>query len=312
MRQLYITLIAIVSLGFSSALFAQQDPHYTQYMYNMNLINPAYAGSHDWLSGGLLYRKQWVDIKDAPSTGTLSLHSPVGENVGLGLGVVQDELGPVKKSNFYGDFSYTLNLGGEHRLALGLKAGLTLHKVGLLDEVYPTLPGVGDPAFGENFDNTYFNVGTGLFYYTDKYYVAASVPHMLKTKHLKIRESGNDMHFGEETQHFFVAAGYVFQLNENLKFKPHAMVKGAFDGPVSVDASANLLLFDKFELGGTYRIDDSFGGLVNFQIVPGLRIGYAYDHTVSKLKVDSKGSHEFMLLFDLIPSKKVSVSPRFF
>lgn len=311
MRYLYYAILAVLILA-SSNLYAQQDPHYTQYMYNMNVINPAYAGSKDWLSGGLLYRKQWVDIAGAPSTGTFSLHSPVGEKVGLGFSAIHDEIGPVKKTNAYGDFSYTINLGGEHKLAFGAKAGLTFHDVNLLSEVGPTLPGGGDPAFSEDFSNTYFNVGAGIFYYTNNYYIAASVPHLLKTKHLSIRENGNDMHFGEEVQHFFLAGGYVFNLNDNLKFKPHAMVKGAFDSPVSVDVSANFLLFDRFELGGTYRFDDSFGGLVNIQIIPGLRAGYAYDHTFSNLKVTTYGSHEFVLLFDLMPSKRVSISPRYF
>lgn len=311
MRYLYYTIFAVLVLAGSN-LYAQQDPHYTQYMYNMNVINPAYAGSKDGLSGGLLYRKQWVGITDAPATGTFSLHSPVGEKVGLGFSAIHDELGPVKKTNTYGDFSYTLQLGGEHRLALGVKAGLTFHSVDLLSDVSPTLPGGGDLAFSEDFNNTYFNVGTGFFYYTNNYYISASIPHLLKTKHLSIRESGNDVYFGEEVPHYFLTGGYVFDLNDNLKFKPHAMMQGTFNSPVSVDLSANFLLFEKFELGATYRFDDSFGGLVNLQIIPGLRAGYAYDHTFSDLKVSTYGSHEFVLLFDLGSSKRVSISPRYF
>lgn len=311
MRYLYYAILAVLVFSIPN-LYAQQDPHYTQYMYNMNVINPAYAGSKDWLSGSLLYRKQWVNITDAPSTGTFSIHSPVGEKVGLGFSAIHDQIGPVKKTNVFGDFSYTLNLGGAHRLALGLKAGVTFHNVDLLGEVYPSLPGIGDPAFSENFSNTYFNTGAGVFYYTDNYYFSASMPNLLKTKHLSIRESGNDMHFGEETQHFFITGGYVFNLNDNLKFKPHAMVKGTFDSPITLDVSTNFLFYEKFEVGATYRIDDSFGGLVNIQVIPGLRVGYAYDHTISDLKVTTYGSHEFVLLFDLMPSKRVSISPRFF
>src|SRR5699024_10300491 len=149
---------------------------------------------------------------------------------------------------------------------LGLKAGLTFHNVNLFSDVYPTLPGVGDPAFNEDFNNIYFNVVAGVFYYTNNYYIAASVPHILKTKHLSVGENGNDMHFGEETQHFFVAACYVIDLSVNVKFKPHGMVKGAFDSPISFDVSSIFLFFEKFEVGATHRIDDSFGGLVNIQI----------------------------------------------
>ncbi|RRJ86886.1 PorP/SprF family type IX secretion system membrane protein, partial [Flavobacterium macacae] len=219
MKRLLITALILASLADANA---QQDPHYTQYMYNMNVINPAYAGSKENLSFGLLYRKQWVDIQDSPETFTFSGHSPVGRNVGLGLSLITDKIGPVEETNAYGDFSYTLNLGGEHRLALGLKAGLTFQNIGLFSDINGSLSDQTDEAFSENSSNTYFNVGAGFFYYTDNYYVALSVPNMLKSKHLSIRESGEERLYGEETQHYFLTAGYVFQLSESVKFKPSA------------------------------------------------------------------------------------------
>ena len=130
MRKIYLGLL--LTLGMLSEVSAQQDPHYTQYMYNMSVMNPAYAGSKDNLSLGLLHREQWIELEDAPVTSTFFGHSPVGKNVGLGLSVISDKLGPVQENNIYGDFSYTLKLGGEHKLALGLKAGLTLHNVDYL------------------------------------------------------------------------------------------------------------------------------------------------------------------------------------
>lgn len=303
-----IHFIVLLSIGFFSDIQAQQDPHYTQYMYNMNVINPAYAGSKENLSFGLLYRKQWVDIEDSPSTFTLSGSSPVGKNVGIGLSVISDKIGPVEENNVYGDFSYTLNLGGEHRLALGLKAGATFHKVGLYDQVYSNVPDADDPAFAENTNNTFLNIGTGLFYYTNKYYVAFSVPNMLKSTHLDY----NGKKFGTESLHYFLTGGYVFDLNPNLKFKPFTMIKSAFDAPVSVDVSTNFLFYEKFEIGATYRLEDSFGAMVNYAISPNLRIGYAYDHIVSDLNVTTPSSHEVILLFDLNFPKKVSQSPRYF
>lgn len=310
MKKLYLAaLFAIAGLVEATA---QQDPHYTQYMYNMNVINPAYAGSKENLAFGLLYRKQWVDIEDSPTTATFSGHSPVGKNVGLGLSAINDEIGPVKETNVYGDFSYTLQLGGEHRLALGLKAGLTFHKVGLFDEINGTVPDPNDPAFQENVSNTYFNVGTGLFYYTDKYYVAFSVPNMLKSKHLDITDDGGERQFGSEVQHYFLTGGYVFQVSDNVKLKPSFMLKSSFEVSPSVDGSLNALFFERFEIGATYRLDDSFGGMVNYAITPNLRIGYAYDHIISDLKVTTPSSHEVMLLFDLNFPKKVSRSPRYF
>jgi type IX secretion system PorP/SprF family membrane protein len=303
-----IFLFALLSLTAFVELHAQQDPQYTQYMYNMSIINPAYAGSKEGLSLGALYRKQWVSIEGAPNTATFFGHSPIGKNVGLGLSAVSDEIGPVKEQNVYGDFSYTLNLGGEHRLALGLKAGATFHKVGLFSEVYQNVPQANDPAFTENINSTYFNVGSGLFYYTDKYYIAASIPNLLKSKHLDF----NGRQFGTEENHFFITGGYVFNINPNFKLKPFALAKSSFNAPVSIDASLNALFFDKLELGATYRLEDSVGGMVNFAITPSLRVGYAYDHILSNLNVTTPASHEFILLYDLNFSKKVSTSARYF
>ena len=306
----------ILFVFFTVCMFksqAQQDPHYTQYMYNMNVMNPAYAGSKENISLGLLYRNQWVGVNGAPQTSTLSIHSPVGKNVGLGLSVISDKIGPVEESNIYGDFSYTLKLGGENRLALGLKSGLTFHKVGLFSDIgNGYVPQQNDIAFRENSSNIYFNIGTGLFYYTDKYYIAASLPNMLEAKHLVINDNGSEYQFGSEKQHFFVTGGYVFQLNENIKFKPSFMAKSAFNTPVSIDFSANTLFNDKFETGISYRLEDSISAIVNFEITPNLKIGYAYDYNTSKLNLTTNSSHEFMLLFDLNRMKKVSVSPRFF
>jgi len=287
---------------------AQQDPHYTQYMYNMNVINPAYAGSKENLSFGLLYRKQWIEIEDAPTTFSLSGSAPVGKNVGLGLSIISDKIGPVEENNVYGDFSYTLNLGGEHRLALGLKAGVTFQKIGLRSIIQPTLPDPNDGAFAEDTNNTKLNIGTGLFYYTNKYYFALSIPNMLKSAHLDY----NGVKYGTEIQHYFITGGYVFDLNPNLKFKPFAMVKSAFNAPTSFDISTNFLYLEKFEMGATYRLQDSFGAMVNYAISPSVRIGYAYDHIVSDLKVTTPSSHEIILLFDLNFPKKVSRSPRYF
>jgi type IX secretion system PorP/SprF family membrane protein len=287
---------------------AQQDPHYTQYMYNMNVINPAYAGSKENLSFGLLYRKQWIEIEDAPTTFSFSGSAPIGKNVGLGLSIISDKIGPVEENNVYGDFSYTLNLGGEHRLALGLKAGVTFQKIGLRSIIQPTLPDPNDGAFQEDTNNSKLNIGTGLFYYTNKYYVAFSIPNMLKSAHLDY----NGVKYGTEIQHYFLTGGYVFDLNPNLKFKPFAMVKSAINSPTSLDVSANFLYVEKFEMGATYRLQDSFGVMVNYAVSPSLRIGYAYDHIISDLKVSTPSSHEIILLFDLNFPKKVSRSPRYF
>ena len=304
MKKLFLLALLVIAITKTKA---QQDPQYTQYMYNMSVINPAYAGSKETVSGGVLYRQQWVGIEDAPTTGTFFMHSPVGRNVGLGLSIISDKIGPVEENNFYADFSYTLNLGGEHKLAFGLKAGATMHKIDFTG-IPATLPQT-DPIFeSSNPNTTFLNLGTGLFYYTNKYYVAFSVPNMLKSKYLDY----NGRQYGTDVLHYFLTGGYVFDINPNLKFKPFAMIKTSINAPVSFDLSTNFMLNDKFEMGATYRLEDSFGAMINVAVSPTLRIGYAYDRVVSDIGVISPSSHEVILLYDLNFTKKVSRSPRYF
>ncbi len=300
MKKLYIIFLLLLAVE----MHGQQDPQYTQYMYNMNVINPAYAGSRENLSFGLLYRTQWVGIDGAPKTGTFFGHLPVGEKTGLGLSVISDEIGPVKETNAYADFSYTLQLGGEHRLAFGIKAGATFHDRGLGDLA---LIDANDPFFN-NVTGVTPNVGAGAFYYTDNYYLAFSVPNILSS----VKLDANGTEYGTEVSHYFFTGGYVFQLSPNTKLKPSFLVKSAFDAPTSFDVNLNALFFEKLEIGASYRLDDSFSGLINFAITPSLRIGYAYDAVQSDIKRYAPSSHEFMLLFDLNFPKNVSRSPRYF
>lgn len=300
MKKFYIIIVLLIA----TQVYGQQDPQYTQYMYNMNVINPAYAGSRENLSFGLLYRSQWAGLDGAPKTGTFFGHLPVGEKVGLGLSIISDEVGPIKETNAYADFSYTLNLGGAHKLAFGVKAGATFHDIGLAGLA---LIDPNDPFF-QNINTTTPNIGAGFFYYTDNYYLAASVPNILNSVHLDA--NGNKL--GSEESHYFVTGGYVFQLSENTKLKPSFLVKSSFDAPTSFDVNLNALFFEKLEIGGSYRLDDSFSGLINFAVTPTVRIGYAYDAVTSDIKEYAPASHEFMLLFDLNFPRKVSRSPRFF
>ncbi|KJD36821.1 membrane protein [Tamlana sedimentorum] len=311
MKKIYLTTLIVFTVLLSVS--AQQDPQYTQYMYNMNVVNPAYAGSKENLAIGVLYRSQWAGIQDAPKTATFSIHSPVGKNVGLGFSIVSDKIGPVEENNIYADFSYTLKLSGEHKLAFGLKGGLTAQNIGLYSDIGAGfVPDANDEAFSENSSSTNLNIGAGMFYYTNNYYVSLAVPNMLKNTYLNVTNNGQEYTYGSDVMHYFLSAGYVFNLSENTKFKPSFMLKSAFGAPSSLDLSANFLFFEKFEAGATYRLDDSVGLMANFAITPDLRIGYAYDYITSELSAGTSGSHEIMLLFDLNFPKKVSISPRFF
>lgn len=308
MKKRYLLLTAISFFSFSN-VSAQQNPQYTQYMYNMSVVNPAYAGMSEALSMGALYRMQWAGFDGAPTTGTLFGHKRVGKNVGLGLSFINDKIGPTTENNIYGDFSYTLNLGREHKLALGLKAGVTLHSADLFSQV-GTAPQVdpGDPAFGEDSKSTLFNMGLGALFYTDKYYIGVSAPNMLKGYYLDF----DGKNYGQRELHGFITAGYVVDLDRDWKLKPSTMIKYAFNAPMSVDINLNVNYMNKLEGGISYRYDDAISGMINYRITPNLRIGYAYDYITSDIKVAASGSHEFILLYDLFFAKKVSSSSRYF
>jgi type IX secretion system PorP/SprF family membrane protein len=301
MKKLYIIMAFILGLQ----LQAQQDPQYTQYMYNMNVINPAYAGSTESVSMGALFRSQWVGLEGAPNTGTLAIHSPVGNNVGLGFSLISDEVGPVQETNAYADFSYTLPLGAT-KLAFGLKAGATFHDIGLLNVA---VTDSGDEAFNSNVNEVTPNIGAGVYFYKpSKYYISLAMPNILNSVHL----DANGQKFGSEREHLFAAAGYVFDLSEHFKLKPHGLLKMAPDAPISYDVNLNLFMYNVVEVGAGYRVDDSFSGMVNFMVTPNLRIGYAYDSIQSELTTVGSSSHEIFINFDINLPRKVSRSPRYF
>ena len=299
-----ILVILILLIAFK--INAQQDPQYTQYMYNMNVINPAYAGSNDATSIGVLYRDQWEGLEGAPKTATMNVHFPAGKNVGIGFSAIADEIGPVSETNLYVDFSYTLNFSNDNRLAFGVKAGGTFHDIGLVDL---SLIDPNDPFFANDVNENTPNIGAGIYFYKpNNYYVSVSVPNILESVHL----DNNDFNIGSETRHIFAAAGYVFDINENFKFKPHTFVKYASQMPISLDLNANLFMYDLIEIGAGYRTDDSITAMINFMVSPSIRIGYAYDSIQSELNILTKASHEIFINFDINFKSKVSRSPRYF
>lgn len=290
---------------------AQQDPQYTQYMYNMSVVNPAYAtGTQSMLDIGILYRTQWVGAVGAPKTMTLFGHMPVNNKVELGFSLVTDDIGDgAKKENiFSADFAYVLQFNNNHRLSFGLKAGLTSLQTNFNGFKFEsTSP---DFAFGD-IDFLKPNIGVGAYYFTDDYYVGLSAPNLLNSKHIERRSGISD--YGSENMHAFFTGGYVFTLSDSYKLKPAFMSKFVKGAPVTLDLSANVLYNEKFEFGASYRFDDAVSALMNVKVTPAVRVGYAYDYTISNLGQFNSGTHEIFVLFNLdLLSKGYDKSPRFF
>ena len=310
MKRIKISILVIIISVFSFQGKAQQDPMYTQYMYNTLSVNPAYAGSRNALSITGLLREQWIGIDGAPSTQTLTVHSPVyNDNMGLGLSVINDVAGPVHQTMLYADYSYSIQTTNNAKLAFGLKAGVNVFQADLLS-LHPEKG--GDPAIYNISNRLLPNVGVGLYYYSDKGYLGISAPKLLEQT-IDEYESLSEAYNNKERRHYFLIGGYVFDLSENVKFKPSFLLKAVVGAPVSIDLSGNFFFNDKLGVGLAHRLDDSFSGLLQYYITPQFRIGYAYDFTITELRHYNSGSHELMLGYDFIFMENTRIrSPRFF
>ncbi|KAF2330334.1 PorP/SprF family type IX secretion system membrane protein [Flavobacterium ginsenosidimutans] len=305
-------LILLINFLFCLSVAAQQDPEYTHYMYNMSVVNPAYAtGVPAMMNFGGLYRTQWVGAYGAPKTFTFFGHSAITDRIEAGISFISDDIGDgaKKENNVYADFAYILKLGGKNKLSLGLKAGFSSMQSNFNGFRF-TDPQT-DYAFSENINATKPNIGVGAYYFRDNLYVGLSVPNLLKAKYIEEKSGVNA--FGSEEIHTFLTAGYVFQLNDMVKLKPAFMSKIVKGSPIAIDITANVLYNEKFEFGAAYRIDDSVSALFNINVTPTLRVGYAYDYTLTNFGQFNSGTHEIMLLFDLdLLGKGFDKSPRFF
>ncbi|MDR7370870.1 type IX secretion system membrane protein PorP/SprF [Flavobacterium aquidurense] len=307
-------ILFISFLLYITNISAQQDPEYTHYMYNMSVVNPAYAtGTPAMISTGGLYRTQWVGASGAPKTFTFFGHAALTDKVEVGLSLVSDDIGDgaKKENNFYADFAYVLNLGGQNKLSLGLKAGFSALQTNFNGFQLQSGSAATDAAFAENLNTTKPNIGVGAYYFRDNFYVGLSAPNLLKAK--QIEEKSGINAYGSEEIHTFLTAGYVFQVSDMVKLKPAFMSRFVTGAPISLDITANVLYNEKFEFGAAYRINDAVSALCNINVTPSLRVGYAYDYTISNLGQFNSGTHEIMLLFDLdLLGKGYDKSPRFF
>lgn len=312
MKKSYIAIIVSILFGNLFISNAQQDPQYTQYMYNTQVVNPAYAGSREGLSLGGLYRSQWVGLEGAPDTFTFTGHTPIGfSNVGIGLSLVRDEIGPSTETWANVDVSYTIQTSDIGKLAFGIKTGASF-----LDVDFTKL-NISDPGdiFENNIDNQVnFQIGAGAFYYTDRFYVGLSVPNFVESDHFDEAsiENTNINALGKERLHYFLIAGHVFDLSENVKFKPAVMTKLVTGSPLQADASANFMFYDKFVLGGAYRWSAAWSAMAGFQMTDEIFLGFGYDRETTDLSSFNDGSFEFFLRFELFKKPERILSPRFF
>jgi type IX secretion system PorP/SprF family membrane protein len=277
-------------------------------MYNTISINPAYAGSRETLSIVGLHRSQWVGVDGAPTTQTLSIHSPIrNDRVGVGMSFINDQLGYENFSYLYGDFSYTLPIGEKTKLAFGIKGGVTHYK---LDQEILNDPGVStDPFFSDISGRWNPNLGLGAYLHTSRWYLGLSAPRILRNDFNKEKDF-----VALERVSYYFTGGYVIDFSKSVKFKPAFLVKATNGAPVSYDLTGNFLFNEKFWLGASYRINEqtaAIGGIVDFQVSKQLRVGYAYEHPISELRAYTGGTHEILLIYEVFNVKRIK-SPRYF
>jgi type IX secretion system PorP/SprF family membrane protein len=309
MRKIIIIIqICLLAYGVS----AQQDPMFTHYAFNTLAINPAYAGTRDALTITGLNRMQWVSFDGAPITQTLTGHSPIiNKNIGLGLSVLNDKIGPTNTLSFYIDFSFKININEKAKLSFGLKSGLNYKKANLTDL---QLTDPDDPLFlADQKSKLLPNFGFGLYYYTDKYYVGLSIPKLLENNFTESTISG-DVNLASDKKHYFLIGGAVFNLSKDVILKPTSFVKVTNGAPIEMDLTANFILKEKFSVGLMYRTGDAIGILAGINITDQLSVGYSFDFsTANKTFKYNQGSHEIMIRYDLMfKESKIIRSPRYF
>lgn len=304
-QSIRVYLLFLCLIG--TTVFAQQKTQFTQYMYNTISVNPAYAGSRDVFGILGLYRTQWVGLEGAPKTANFTLDLPLSDRVGVGFSVLNDRIGPSDDNDIAVDISYNIPVSDNYRLFFGMKVSANLLNI---DFTKLAIYNPSDAQFQNNVDNKFSpNIGAGLYLQSDKSYIGVSVPNMLETSHY----DHSQLSTAKEKMHFYLIAGYVYDLSYNVKFKPALLVKALAGAPLQTDLSANFLFNDKLTLGAAYRFNAAFSAMAGFQISDTLLVGYAYDADTSKLGNFNSGSHEIFLRFDLFDfNSNRAFSPRFF
>ena len=297
-------LFSFVLMFTAMLSFAQQDAQFTQYMYNTININPAYAGSRGVLSIFALHRTQWVGLDGAPVTNTVSVNTPLNTNLGLGVSLVNDKIGPTRENTLSADLSYTVPTSETFKLSFGIKATANLFDL----DVSRLNPVDDDPSLHDYSNKFTPNIGAGVYLHSDKAYVGFSVPNFIESK----RYDDNEVAIFKEKINYYLIAGYVFDLNNDFKFKPAVLTKIVEGAPLQVDVSANFMFIDKFVVGAAYRWSAAFSAMVGFQISEGLYIGYGYDHETTNLNNYNSGSHEIFLRYELFKNNNKIITPRFF
>lgn len=306
-----ICLSLLILTGLISGLKAQQDAQYTNFMFNKLPLNPAYAGSRGVTSILALYRNQWYGMEGAPNTQTLSFHTPLlKQRLGLGIVIDRDQIAFFQNYRASMAYAYRIPVGKKGNLSFGLQGSVRLVRADWTqakpgDDYDPNIPLDNSSKFLPNF-------GAGVYFSTERFYAGLSVPHLLNGDIDFSGQQNPVFNVAQERRHVFLMSGVVLPLSRKVKFNPNLLLKYVQNAPFDMDLNASFIFFDKLTLGATWRMGDSFDGLLSWNITPQLRLGLGYDYTLTKLRSFNDGSYEIFLGWDFVYRKDRLVNPRFF
>jgi len=300
-KLVFITLLACSTWQVS----AQQDPMFSQYLYNTLAINPAYAGSRGVFSSTLFYRNQWTGFEGAPVTANASAHAPLnGTSGSLGLNIYNDRIGVQSQSFINASYAYRM-LTRKGNLSFGLSAGMYHFNY---NWAALNLENSNDPVFDRNESLNQFNMGAGIYYQTSRLAIGLSAPHLLN--HKLLETEGYEV--TRPHNHFFLMGSYLIRLSDDYILKPSTMFKYVANAPIQADFNMTVIYKNRLYLGASYRTTNEFNVMAQFQISDRWWVGYAYDLAVGDLSYISNGSHELFVGFEFSLDKSKILSPRYF
>jgi len=302
-------IIVLLTLVKSHTINAQTQPMYSQYMFNMMTINPAYTGNREALGVSVIYRNQWVGLPGSPQTKTASIDGSISDNrIGLGMQLYDDVLGAEKAIGFNGSVSARVHLNEKGILSGGLSFGMMNYRANLTQVPNRFTP--DDPAFSQNYNQWMTMMGAGIFYNTDHFYLGVSTPNILPSRISSLDKISSSI-VTLNDYHFFLNSGIVLDMSEDVKIKPSIMLKVVSGAPLQADLNCNIWLKDVIGFGASYRTGDAIVTMIELQASKNLRIGYAYDITISKLAAYNSGTHELFFRIEF-GGKNIIKSTRYF
>jgi type IX secretion system PorP/SprF family membrane protein len=289
-----IIIVVMVLLQFKA--YSQSLPMYSQYMYNMTNINPAYAGNRSVPNVAVILREQWAGLSGAPSTKSISLDLPSRDKQhGFGIQLFDDQyVNYIKRTGLNLYYNIKIPVSDKGVLSMGLKGGLYNDTKNLTNAYLgASSQYLTDVTFANNFNRIVPLAGAGIYYNDDKFYAGFSAPDLLVFSKLKDYNSDNAL-FQVNEVHYFLTAGYSIDLNEDVQIKPSALLKATSGAPLAFDLNANVWLHNIIGAGLSYRTKESVLAMVETQVTAQLRFGYAYDMPFKR-----PNSHELFLRYEL-------------